>query len=69
MCKTECIHMKRAVTRRRVETPKNHLQRRIDVSDDLLKQLEELEKRRKETWLAKGRGTPNGCSVAMTVIS
>ena len=32
---SKCIHVKRAVTRRRIETPKNHLQRRIDMSDEL----------------------------------
>ena len=53
---SKCIHLKRAVTRRRVESPKNHLQRRIDVSDELLKKLQELQRRRKEEW--KGKKMP-----------
>ena len=55
---SKCLHVKRAVTRRRIESPKNHLQRRIDVSDELLRKLQELQRRRKEEWLKKGEKMP-----------
>jgi integrase len=55
---SKCIHVKRAVTRRRIESPKNHLQRRIDASDTLLRNLQELRRRRKEEWLAKKKPVP-----------
>jgi integrase len=54
----KCIHVKRAVSRRRIETPKNHLQRRIDLADELARVLEELHKGRKEEWFAKGKSVP-----------
>jgi len=40
------------------ESPKNHLQRRIDVPDELLCKLQELHRRRKEEWLQKGEKMP-----------
>jgi integrase len=55
---SKCIHVKRAVTRRRIETPKNHLQRPIDMSDELLRNLQELQRRRKEEWFGKGKKMP-----------
>jgi integrase len=54
----KCIHLKRAITRRREESPKNHLQRRIDVPDQLLRKLQELETRRKKEWFQKGKPAP-----------
>jgi integrase len=54
----KCVHVKRAVSRRRVETPKNHLIRRIDLSDDLLRALQQMETRRKQEWLEKGKAVP-----------
>jgi integrase len=50
--------VKRAVSRRRVETPKNHLQRRIDLSDELARVLQDLHRRRKEKWFRKGKPVP-----------
>jgi hypothetical protein len=55
---SKCIHVKRAVTQRRIESQKNHLQRRVVISDELLKKLQELELRRKEDWLTKGDKIP-----------
>jgi integrase len=54
----KCIHVKRAVSRRRIETPKNHLQRRIDLSDELGRVLQDLQRRRREEWFGKGKALP-----------
>src|SRR5262249_46811024 len=54
----KCIHVKRAVSRRRIERPKNHLQRRIDLADELGKVLEELRRHRKKEWFKAGKGSP-----------
>src|SRR5215510_10085327 len=54
----KCIHVKRSVSRRRIETPKNHMQRRIDMADDLLSVLETLRARRKENWFKQGEPMP-----------
>lgn len=55
----QCIHVKRAVSRRRIETPKNHLQRRIDLADELGKVLDELRRRRKQEWFKRGAAVPD----------
>ena len=54
----KCLHVKRAVSRRRIETPKNHLQRQVDGSDNLLAELKELQRTRKEEWFKKGKPMP-----------
>src|SRR5215471_17477880 len=54
----KCIHVKRSASRRRIETPKNHTQRRIDMADDLLSVLETLRARRKEDWFKQGKLLP-----------
>ena len=55
---SECIHVKRAVSRRRLETPKSHLQRRIDLPDELGRVLEELKRRKREECFGKGERLP-----------
>jgi len=52
------IMVKRAVSRRRIETPKSHQQRPIDLADDLCRALQELRRRRKEEWFEKGLPMP-----------
>jgi integrase len=54
----KCIHVKRAVSRRRIETPKNHLQRRIDLSDELMRVLREHERKAKAEWFKRGQPLP-----------
>jgi hypothetical protein len=50
--------VKRAVSRRRIETPKNHLQRRIDLSDELARVLQDLHRHHNEEWFRKGKPVP-----------
>ena len=54
-----CIHVKCAVSRRRLETPKSHLQRRIDLPDELSLVFEELKRRKREECFGKGERLPN----------
>jgi len=53
------LYVKRAVTHRRIETPKSHNLRTVDLSVDLEPVLEELRKHRKEQWLKKGKSMPD----------
>jgi integrase len=53
-----CIHVRRSASRRRIETPKSHLQRRIDLSDDLGRVLDTLRTRRKEDWFRQAKSMP-----------
>jgi integrase len=52
------LYIKRAVTHRRIETPKSHNLRTVDVSDELQTALEQLRTFRKEQWLKKGQPVP-----------
>jgi integrase len=52
------LYVKRAVTHRRLETPKSHNLRTVDLSADLEPVLEQLRKHRKEQWLKKGKPVP-----------
>src|SRR5215813_14801106 len=52
------LYVKRAVTHRRIETPKNHQLRTVDISIDLEPVLEQLRTHRKEEWLKKGKPVP-----------
>lgn len=52
------LYVKRAVTHRRIETPKNHQLRTVDISVDLEPVLEQLRTYRKEEWLKKGKPVP-----------
>src|SRR5262249_7412661 len=54
----KCIHVKRSVSRRKIETPKNHMQRRIDLADELARALDALRTPRKEEWFKKGKPVP-----------
>jgi integrase len=53
-----CLHVKRAVTHRRIETPKSHHQRQIELPEQLEPVLERLRTYRKEQWLQKGKAAP-----------
>jgi integrase len=53
------LYVRRAVTHRREETPKNHHQRQIDMADQLEPVLEQLRKYRAEEWLKKGKPMPD----------
>jgi integrase len=61
--------VKRAVTYRRLETPKSHHLRTVDLSEDLEPVLERLLIYRKEQWLKKGSRFRNGSSVTTKGIS
>jgi integrase len=52
------ISIKRAVSRRRLETPKSHLQRKIDLSNDLAKELRALRRQNKQRWFRKAEPFP-----------
>lgn len=52
------LYVKRAVTHRRIETPKSHNLRTVDLSVDLEPVLEQLRTYRKEQWLKKGKPAP-----------
>jgi integrase len=52
------ITVRRAVTHRRLETPKSDLERKIDLASELGSALERLRTYRKEGWLKKGKPVP-----------
>jgi integrase len=54
--------VKRAITSRRLETPKSHYLRSVDIAEDLEPVLERLLAYRKEQWLKNGAPVPEWIS-------
>jgi integrase len=52
------IHISRAITQRRMETPKSHMLRDVDLADELLAAFDDLSAQRKTEWLKKGKPAP-----------
>jgi integrase len=63
------LHVTRAVTHRRLETPKSHYIRSVDLSEDRVPVFEQLRTYRQAQWLKKGAPMPNGSSRTMRGIT